>query len=84
MSCASWALPKLDEELCTLCGLCVAVCPHHGIHLGESGPVFDMREACDACGQCEDVCPEGAIEMAFEIVLQEGTARSVGDGGQDA
>jgi ferredoxin len=67
MLCKPWALPELIEERCTLCGLCVAACPNHGINLDENGPVFEGRERCDACGTCEDVCPEGAIVTQFEI-----------------
>jgi formate hydrogenlyase subunit 6/NADH:ubiquinone oxidoreductase subunit I len=72
----TWALPQVDETLCTLCGLCVDACPCHAVELGERGPVFVCPEAClhantetcDYCCLCEEVCPTGAITCAFEIV----------------
>ena len=80
-----WALPKLDETLCNLCGLCVEVCPCHAVKLGERGPIFDCPEVClgcpelclgiegaEVCCLCEEVCPTGAITCAFDIVLENG------------
>ena len=71
--------PRLDNARCTLCGLCVRACPCHAIELTERGLVFHCPTACAAghpCPQggdcwcaCEEACPEGAIECAFEIVV---------------
>jgi formate hydrogenlyase subunit 6/NADH:ubiquinone oxidoreductase subunit I len=76
----TWALPKVDETRCTLCGLCVDACPCHAVKLGERGPVFTCPEACshtptcaeapDYCCLCEEVCPTSAITCAFEIILE--------------
>ncbi len=81
MLCRSWALPSVIKGLCTHCGLCVEVCPNHGIHLDDDGPVFDERELCDACGSCEDVCPTGAIVTVFEIARPD--CNDTSTGGQD-
>jgi len=82
MYCDSWALPTLFEERCTLCGLCAAACPNHGIRMSNKGPVFEGRETCDACGTCEDACPEGAIVTEFGIVA--GSAPGIAVGGRHA
>jgi formate hydrogenlyase subunit 6/NADH:ubiquinone oxidoreductase subunit I len=76
----TWALPQVDETLCTLCGLCVEACPCQAVELGEQGPVFTCPESCPhtpTCAEtlecsclCEEVCPTGAISCAFEIVLE--------------
>jgi coenzyme F420-reducing hydrogenase beta subunit len=68
----------VDETHCTLCGLCVEVCPCQAVKLGKQGPVFTCPEDCsrtstgdgalDCCLLCEEVCPTGALPCAFEIV----------------
>ena len=76
----TWALPKVDESLCTLCGLCVEACPCHAVKLGERGPIFTCpetgTEALDCRCLCEEVCPTGAITCAFEITLGADQGRS--------
>ena len=75
------SMPQVDENLCTLCGLCVEACPCHAVELGERGPIFTHPETCccslacvehlDCWCQCEEVCPTGAISCGFEIVGSE-------------
>jgi formate hydrogenlyase subunit 6/NADH:ubiquinone oxidoreductase subunit I len=72
-------LPKLDDTLCTLCGLCVDACACQAVTLGDHGPVFACSDACpypdpstqscDCHCLCEEVCPTGAITWEFDIVL---------------
>ncbi|MGB2986371.1 MAG: 4Fe-4S binding protein [Phycisphaerae bacterium] len=52
----------VDEEACTPCGACQAVCPTEAITLGESA-VKVNAEACCGCGACVEVCPNGAIRL---------------------
>jgi MinD superfamily P-loop ATPase len=73
------AMPKLDEELCNRCGLCVQACPCGSVELDEESIIFSCpdvcataTEMCDCGCVCEEVCPTGAIAVAFEIVLGEG------------
>lgn len=69
-------LPQVDENLCTLCGLCVEACPCGAVKLEGQRLVFNCEAACrrdsaEGCGcwcLCEEVCPTGAISCAFEIV----------------
>ena len=42
----TWALPQVDETRCTLCGLCVEVCPCQAVKLGDQEPVFTCPEDC--------------------------------------
>ena len=49
---------KIDEKLCTRCGLCQEVC--------RFGAIKDLKidpTACEGCGFCWRVCPENAITM---------------------
>jgi len=72
--------PRVNEKLCTRCGLCVEACACDGVRLGDAGPVFTCHEAdegvvasadgVDCACRCEDACPTGAIAWPFEIVLQ--------------
>lgn len=68
-------LPQVDQDICSLCGLCAEACGCGAVRIGEEGPVFDCPESGSAestgCAcLCEEVCPSGAIEVGFEIVEQ--------------
>ncbi len=53
-------VPRVSEELCSLCGKCADLCQFNAISLlGDTVLVFD--ELCHSCGVCSYVCPEGAI-----------------------
>ncbi len=52
----------VDEETCTLCGVCQDVCPTEAISLGDTA-VKVSKEACCGCGACVNVCPSGAIRI---------------------
>jgi 2-oxoglutarate ferredoxin oxidoreductase subunit delta len=64
----NWALPTINLQLCTGCGLCVEYCPSHAVELVASRPVITAPERCAYCGTCEEMCPAGAIMLAYEIV----------------
>ncbi|MBC7233670.1 MAG: 4Fe-4S binding protein [Chloroflexi bacterium] len=72
-------LPQVNEALCTRCGLCVEACACPAVAMGERGPIFHCEEvSCPLCLEgvdcgclCEEVCPTGAIQCAFEIVLDD-------------
>lgn len=51
---------EIVEDLCDLCGTCVAVCPHLALELFETRLVID-EEKCTGCLLCRDVCPMHAI-----------------------
>ena len=76
------AQPAINMVCCTRCGLCVEACPCHAVQLTEQGLVFTCAEHCqrrddantEDCGGwclCEEACPSGAIDCAFDIVLDE-------------
>ncbi len=70
-------VPDVNQDFCTLCGICAKVCEFHAIGVfGDQVLVFP--ELCHACGGCSLVCPEGAVE---EKKHQTGLVRSGRAGG---
>jgi ferredoxin len=62
-----WGRIGIDEELCTACGVCAAVCTTGAIEQApEDGhQVLSFKSsACTNCSLCEEACPERAV--AFE------------------
>ncbi len=54
---------RIDEELCTGCGLCVTPCAEGAIELiGGKAHVRD-EVLCDGAGFCLSVCPTGALTV---------------------
>lgn len=50
---------RLDEEICTKCGLCSESCRFRAID--ETPQINPMK--CEGCGVCEYVCPVDAITL---------------------
>jgi NAD-dependent dihydropyrimidine dehydrogenase PreA subunit len=54
---------RFQEEKCTGCGMCLAVCPHE-VLIPNNGKVrVQNRDACMECGACSRNCPTGAITV---------------------
>jgi ferredoxin len=55
-----------NEERCTHCGACVAVCPPHAFEVDPvTRKVLFHDEKCVACGLCIKACPPRAMEVHF-------------------
>jgi MinD superfamily P-loop ATPase len=53
-------VPRVDEDLCTSCGLCSRFCEFNALALLKDRMlVFD--NLCHGCGGCTMICPENAI-----------------------
>ncbi len=71
-------IPQIDENLCSLCGLCATACEFNALAvIGDKVMVFN--DLCHGCGTCSFVCPEKAISETGKVIgrLEQGTARSV-------
>jgi heterodisulfide reductase subunit A len=60
----------VDEDLCSGCGVCLAICPYNAIEFeikksdGKEKKVSRVLEAvCKGCGSCAAACPSGAIDQ---------------------
>ena len=62
-----WALPTINLDRCTRCGLCVAYCPTKAVEMVKDTPVIVRAQDCSYCGSCEEICPQYAIELVYEI-----------------
>jgi nitroreductase/Pyruvate/2-oxoacid:ferredoxin oxidoreductase delta subunit len=52
----------IDQEKCTGCGLCVAVCPSETISLQEGKATVTGDRSLN-CGHCQAVCPVEAVRV---------------------
>jgi len=60
---------KINDSMCTGCGLCVNVCPVSAIILSDTAHI-DIN-TCTGCGACANVCKKGAIIEVPDEVVQE-------------
>jgi len=57
-----YAKARVDESLCTGCGVCEKFCPSEAMKV--TGEKANLTEAlCIGCGQCAAKCPTGAASM---------------------
>jgi MinD superfamily P-loop ATPase len=57
------SIVRIDEELCTGCGLCVTPCAEGAIEIVDGKAKVMKEELCDGAGFCLAVCPEGALTV---------------------
>ncbi len=54
----------VNEDLCSGCGLCVAVCPYNARELDRENKKVKVTVAlCEGCGCCSVACPAGAAQQ---------------------
>ena len=51
------SIVRIDEELCTGCGLCVTPCAEGAIEIVDGKAKVMKEELCDGAGFCLAVCP---------------------------
>jgi len=58
--------PVKDQEKCTNCLLCWALCPDEAIVVKDGKMVGFNLNYCKGCGICAHECPVEAIKMVVE------------------
>ncbi|MBU2703105.1 iron-only hydrogenase group A [Sporomusaceae bacterium BoRhaA] len=61
----------IDQELCTGCQRCVAICPVDAIKGQKGQPQTICQERCVACGQCVQICSAYASIFDEDIAPRE-------------
>jgi heterodisulfide reductase subunit A len=57
---------RVNERICSGCGLCVQVCPMEARRLDEERHVAIVDALlCAGCGTCVAACPNGASDQAL-------------------
>lgn len=61
---------EIDEDVCSGCGVCIALCPYKALEAeittkeGKEVKRSKLNEAlCQGCGTCSSACPSGAATM---------------------
>jgi len=58
---------KLNEQECTSCGACIAVCSSRALSMNKDSWELEFdRDKCLLCGLCVPACPLGVIEVEFD------------------
>ena len=59
------AIERIDDELCSGCGICVLSCPMDVFRLDKEKKtaVIAYGEDCMLCGWCTVECPEDAVTL---------------------
>jgi len=64
---ASATKPAYISSKCTLCMMCVRICPGGAFYKSENKIVYDSGK-CIGCGECIAFCPSGAIKVPWGSV----------------
>jgi len=57
---------RINQSLCTGCGICLSECPQNAISMGNGRACID-QQLCIACGDCIEVCPSKAIKEVPQL-----------------
>jgi len=71
---------KLNNDLCTGCGMCVAVCPHAVFEIKKGkAQILDIDD-CMECGACSNNCKSGAINVRSGVGCASGILNGILNG----
>ena len=56
----SCSKPKINQDNCVGCGICVSNCAHDAVHLNAERKAFIDPDRCMGCGQCVAACQHEA------------------------
>jgi ferredoxin len=68
---------KLDNNLCTGCGLCATVCPHEVFEIKNGKAHLIDKNNCMECGACARNCKFGAIKVKSGVGCAAGIINGI-------
>lgn len=68
---------KLDDGLCTGCGLCIAVCPHAVFEIIQGKARIMDIDDCMECGACALNCQFGALSVKSGVGCAAGILNGI-------
>ena len=68
---------KLDSSLCTGCGMCAIVCPHHVFNVENGKAVIIDIDSCMECGACSKNCRFGALSVRSGVGCAAGILNGI-------
>jgi heterodisulfide reductase subunit A len=54
---------EINQNKCSGCGMCVAVCPYNAVSLDEKGKAVVNEALCKGCGNCASSCRSDAPSL---------------------
>jgi len=54
---------RINEDRCTLCGLCISVCSRRILEERDEAVTVTDQTQCNLCGHCKAICPEDAPQL---------------------
>lgn len=71
---------KLDDDLCTGCGICVMVCPHAVFEINQGKAQIVDIDDCMECGACSNNCRFGALTVKSGVGCAAGIINGILNG----
>jgi NAD-dependent dihydropyrimidine dehydrogenase PreA subunit len=68
---------RLDENLCSGCGLCAIVCPHAVFEVLKGKAKINDIDDCMECGACARNCRFGAITVKSGVGCAAGIINGI-------
>ncbi len=75
---------RVDEDLCTGCGVCIEVCPRQALELAAKKAVIVDLDRCIECGACQLNCRYDAISVRVGVGCAAALISSMKAGGDPA
>jgi len=63
--------PKIDDEGCISCDVCIENCPATALAMSEDDRLLLDLDRCFGCGVCATSCPTGAITLVAKAEYRE-------------